>query len=285
MGNFMDSMFGDDKRKQNVQMKTGEITGQLHMFHSLPKEFQTWHTTYYLLEKDGNLNSNSVSKGQLNAYMWKIVMNATNYAMWSFLLILHVIFVERFFDNIFITIIDLGIFLGAALYIAYQFYFFGIIAGQKVGTMTAEMVEQTSYVYYRTYGGVLVALIFMLLFFASFGESIAALLFELIATVELSYTGQTMPLEIEALFSMGIGVHNFIIAALYTEGSTWSDFYTLTFLLTGVLAILIVLIERMGFRTTRRQVLDDIRQDRLNRLFPIERAQQIATEWRRDHGM
>jgi len=284
----MSDLFEDiaeDNKKENVQMKSGEITGDQHLFHSLPKEFQTWHTTYYILEKEGDLDANAISKAQLNAYLWKTVFNATGYALVSFFLIMHVVFVERFFHNTLITILDLSVFIGAAIYIAYQFYFFGIIRAQIIGHLTEVMAKNTSFAYYQTYFGTLFALIIMVLFTLSVNENILELIFRMLVATEINYAGVEKPFIVEYFFTFGIYFHNIIVTLVYNYDSWYDNIYVMIIGLTTLLSLIIFFIERMGYNKTREEIIYEISKDRLNKKFPIEKSQMVITSWRKKHGM
>jgi len=275
----------DNTKKENVQMKSGEITGDQHLFHSLPKEFQAWHAVQYMLEKEGELDINSVPKSQLNANLWKTLFNATTYAIASFLLILHVILVERIIHNSFVTFIDIVSFFGISIYIAYQFYFYGIIRAQIIGPITENIYNNTSKAFYHTYSMTLGALLIMFVFILSFNESLLKLLFKLIVVTQLKYQNLDMPYLTELLFTYAIKIHNFIVVLVYQSKGYLDNIYAMTFGLTITLGALIYFIERLGYRSTREEIIYEISKDKLNKKYPIEKSQQVITAWRKSHGM
>ena len=284
MSDLLEDM-SNNNEKENVQMKSGEITGDQHLFHSLPKEFQTWHTTYYILEKEGDLDSNAIAKAQLNAYLWKIILNATKYAIFSFFLIMHVVFVERIFNNPLITALDLTLFMTAAIYIGYQFYFFGIIRAQVIGHLTETMSKFTSIKYYQTYFSTLIALIIMVLFTLSFSADLLKLIFHLIVITSMEYSGEKMPFFTEVFFTFGIYLHNLIVLLIYQSDSILNNVYVMITGLTAILILIIIIIERIGFKGSRKEIIFEMARDILNKKYPIEKAQMVITAWRKKHGM
>jgi len=284
MSDLFEEAVGDNS-KENVQMKSGEITGDQHLFHSLPKEFQVWHTTYYILEKEGDLDRNTIPKSQLNAYLWKILLNSTFYAFVTFLIIMHVVVVERMSNSIFITGIDLLLFFGASLYIAYQFYFFGVISAQVIGPITEEAHKNTSKAYINTYISTLFALIIMVLFTLSVNETLLELLFRIIYILHLKYQDSSMPYLTELLFNTLIYIHNFIVVAVYNYNNFFTNVYVMIILLTLFQLGLIYIVFNLAFRSTRKEIIYEVSKDKLNKKFPIEKSQMVITAWRNKHGI
>jgi len=274
----------DSRDKENVQMKSGEITGDVHMFHSLPKEFQLWHTTYYILEKVGNLDINTIPKAQLNAYMWKIVMNASFYGIATFMLIFHVILVERFIDNALITFLDFMFFGAGAIYIAYQFSFFGVIRAQIIGPLTELAAENTSFMYYKTFAGVLFSVLIMVIFTLLVGESILELIFRLLVITSVKY-GNNMPHITEILFQIGINIHNFIVVLIYQHKGFIDNVYFMLIALTSIQTIAILIVEYLFYKKTRKEIVYEISKDNLEKKYPIEKSQQVITAWRSKHNV
>jgi len=283
MSDFIEDM-SEDHSKENVQMKTGEITGDQHLFHSLPKEFQQWHTTNYLIEKEGQVDTNLITKSLLNAYAWKVILNATGYAISTFILIVVTLFSEKFFESVPITILHSFFFLGSAIYIAYQFYFFGVIRAQVIGPLTEKTANVTSFLYYQTYFATFISLIIMLLFIFLFGEDILELIFTILATVKYS-SGGHMDMVTSFFFNFGVQFHNIFSRILYSESSYFYNIYFLTILYTFIIVIFIYVVEKMGYNNQRHEIIESMSDFKLNSGYPIEKSQMVIKTWREKHGM
>jgi len=283
MSDFIEDI-SEDHSKENVQMKTGEITGDQHLFHSLPKEFQQWHATNYLIEKEGQVDTNLVTKSLLNAYSWKTLLNASGYAISTFILIVATLCSEKFFESVPITILHSFLFLSLAIYIAYQFYFFGIIRAQIIGPLTEKTANVTSFLYYQTYFATFLSLIIMLLFIFLFGEDILELIFTILATVKYS-SGGHMDMVTSFFFNFGVQFHNLFAKILYNESSYFYNIYFLTILYTVIIVILIYIIEKMGYNNQRHEIIESMSDFKLNSGYPIEKSQMVIKTWREKHGM
>jgi len=283
MSDFLEDMT-EDNSKENVQMKTGEITGDQHLFHSLPKEFQQWHTNNYLIEKEGEVDQNLITKSLLNAYSWKIIMNATAYGMYSFMLVVMAIVSEKFFESAILSFFHFFFFTGTAIYIAYQFYFFGIIRAQVIGPLTEKSMAVTSWLYYQTFLATFLSLMIMLVFIFLFSEAILELIFTLLVTVKYSSAGH-MDMITSFFFNFGVGFHNVIAKIVFSSGPFFYNIYFLSFLLPSVILGMSFFVERSGYNKQRRDIIDSMSDYNLNSGFPIEKSQKVITTWRAQNGM
>lgn len=284
MSDLFEDIANDSDHKQNVQMKSGEITGDQHLFHSLPKEFQQWHSVHYILEKEGDLDTNTIAKAQLNAYSWKIIFNATGYALSAFFLIISTVLIEKLVNNSIFTMLDMIFFFVSAIYIAYQFEFFGMIRAQVIGQLTERSSKATSILYYNTFFSTLIALLLTFIFLLIFSESILELIFTIIVDTNLQY-GQDMPKTVEFFYNFGINFHNSIVTILFNNGPIYNNVFILTLGLTLFLFFSIFMVERKAFNRTRQEIIHNVSDHTLESGYPIEKSQKVITTWRSKHGM
>lgn len=283
MSDFLEDIT-EDNSKENIQMKSGEITGDAHMFHSLPKEFQVWHSNNYIMEKEGNLDPNVVTRSMLNAYMWKILINGTNYGVMAFLLVISTIFSEKLFESYILSIFNIFYFFGAAIYIAFHFSFFGIIRAQVIGPITEKTANVTSLLFYQTFASTFLSLMIVFVFLLLFSESLLELLFELLVNVKLTH-GNDMDNITMFFFNFGVNVHNLIVKLVFMEGPLFYNVYFLSFLLPSIIMFFAWFVEGRYYENQRQEIIDSVSEFKLGSGYPIEKSQKVIKTWREKNGM
>lgn len=273
---------GKEDPKQNIKMKGDEINGEKHLFHSLPKEFQEWHSNYYILERAGNLNTETIAKGTFNAYLWKVLFDGTSYGIYAFMMIVTSIILTRIYPNILISVVDFIFSLGMSIYFAYHFYFYGIIRAQVVGAITAKAAYYTSITFYNTVTAVFFSLITAFLFFIFILEDLLELLYRVLLTIKLS---GNLDFITQAIYNAGVIIHNLFVLFLYAETSIFDNIYFVIFYMSLILIFLSVLMETIAYRKTRKEIIAAYSFFDLDDKFPIEKSQKVITTWRKKHEM
>lgn len=270
---------GEQTKKENVRMKSGEITGDQHLFHSLPKEFQTWHTVHYMLEREGDVDSNTIANATLNAYMWKTLFDGTSYGLMGILLVISTISIERLLmtiDSSILSSIHWIYFLGISIYMAYHFVFYGMIRAQVIGKLTEQAAKNTSIMFYQTSSAVFVSLIIAFLFTVSIGEDVQRIIFLSIIHYGESGFGT----------SILVIIHNIINWFIYfKEDSLISNIYIWTVLFSAILVFFCWFVERHAYKKIRSEVIDAMSKAALEAKFPIEKSQSVMKAWRKKHGV
>ena len=280
--------FFEDSAKENVELRSGEITGHKEVFHSLPKEFQNWHNTLYIQEKEGSVDTHAVPEATLNAHMWKAIFEASGYAVFHFGVLVTIGSWILHFSSWLVFILGFIIFLGFAVYAAFHFYFFGIIRAQIVGPLTKSSAMHTAGIYNRTFFMTYASLFIMVFFTITFMDSVTDFLFRLIVMFDFYIqkgieSGQPV-FWYEIVLNILIVVHNFMVETYY--GRSWFfNPYTILFLFTFIQIALILIVERMGYNYEFKKVIASMYQSAIQRMYPIEKAQRTIAKWRSAHGM
>ncbi len=275
----------DDEDKKSTKQRQDEITGHQHTFHSLPKEFQVWHNTQYVMEKKINIDQSTVPQALLNNYMWKVIGDASLYGIATAINIIAVVIKIKFSPTFLGFIFSLFLLAPWLLYTAYHFSFYAKIRAQVVGPVTAQSAWYISTIFYQTFGAVAGSLVVAFMFVFSILESIADLLRRLLAVAEHKILVSP---EVNDMFkSFLISTHNFI-ADMVNGPDDWFgqlmfNTYSATILFTGITAATIFLFERSEYKKRKAEVESEIIQEQFDSGYPIEKALYVLHKWRREN--
>ena len=137
------SLFGIES--EPVKAKQTEIDGTHYTFHSLPKEFQVWLNTHFILEKRGNMDRSTVPTSLLNAYMWLAIQDGTSKGFWLFQAAAIPAITIPLLNAVPIHfILALMISAGVVTYIAYHYVFYARLSAQVAGPVTQKAVAYTA---------------------------------------------------------------------------------------------------------------------------------------------
>ena len=281
MSDLMDDMTIDKDKGQ--QVKSNEITGDRFQFHSLPKEFQDWHNNYYILEKQGAIDINSVSKAILNGYMWKTVTDGTSYGIATAIAAISAVIKWKLTGGLGGFLFSAMFFYPFLLFVAYHFIFYAIIRAQVIGPVTKNSANVSAYTFYTTFSGVFLSLIIAFVFFISIAKDIALLIFMLLKQIHFSgdnYSGYK-----ESIENFFIWLHNFIVEVFISTGPISESIYFYTFIIATTSILLIFLFERRTFLDKNKEIESEVEKTKLEQGYPIEAAQKIMTEWREENGI
>ena len=275
----------DDIVAQNdgQKIKTSEITGERFQFHSLPKEFQDWHNNYYILEKQGEIDSNAVSKAMLNSYMWLAVFDGTKYALFLFSFVVFAIIKWKLGESFLSFFLGFLTLLPILIFVAYHFIFYAMIQAQVIGPVTKTMANSTSHTFMVTFFAVFFSLISAFIFFVYFLKSFLVILFYFIADL---YSKHGMELDSfwQKIIDYLIIFHNLLVRII--EGnSIFNNIYTYTLIIAFIVIFFLLSFYQYHFILHRSAILKEMKKEKLRQGYPIEVAQQIIKEWRKRHGM
>lgn len=277
----------EGKSKDGQSMKATEITGERFLFHSLPKEFQDWHTTYFILEQRGDLDSNIVSKAVLNGYMWKTFADASLYGFVTGLALIAAIVKLKFSPTIWGFLISLLIYLPWLIYTIYHFSFYAYIRAQVVGPVTESGMKNTSLTFYSTFSAIVASMLLAGVVSISFLDSIHELIGALI----------------HASKGDGINIFGYVF---HIKGSLAAMHGTITELLTprdtilgyllgnewivgimfgGLTFSTIYFFEKDRFEKHKVKMDLEVRKTKASSGYPIESALECLWEWRKKHGI
>lgn len=284
----MADLFEDDNgSKKGQSMKASEITGERFLFHSLPKEFQDWHTTYFILEQRGELDSNVVSKAVLNGYMWQTIADATFYAIITSLALIASIIKLKLSPDLFGFFITLFLYLPWLFYTIYHFSFYAYIRAQVVGPVTEAGKQNTSITFYTTFIAIVSSVVLAFLVFLSFLKDIA----ELLATIVVK-TNQDYHITETINFSGSeyiVSIHNFIVDLLNGPedllGSLLFNEWFSAFILVGLTFSTIYFFERELFTNHKSKMEIEIKKSKTASGYPIESALDCLWTWRKENGV
>lgn len=283
MADMFDDMAVDKDHGQ--QVKSNEITGERFQFHSLPKEYQDWHNNYYLIEKQGPIDNNAVSKAILNGYGWKTVGDAGFYGMLATVSTVSAILKWKLAGGVFGFFISALFFLPVMIYVAFHFAYYAMIRAQIIGPVTRNSANATTFTFYITFFGSYLSLMAMFIFFIFIAEDVLILLFMLIKSMDISIASGGANIIVTWTYNFLIWFHNFVVEIISGDGSLFQSIYVLTFLLTGFSIAMIYFIEKKYFEAHSLDIQNDVKKTRNGQLYPIESAQEAMKAWRLKHGV
>lgn len=283
---FSDGLIGSDDGGQSL--KASEITGDRFLFHSLPKEFQDWHTTYFIMEQRMVIDSNIVSKAVLNGYMWKVLFDATAYAISLCIIIILSVLKLKFSPNIAGLGITLLIYIPLFAYIVYHIKFYSLIKAQAIGEVTTNAKKNISDVYFSSFYAVSFSLIVAFLFVMAFLDDIALLFAELVMEIDQKdLTASSHYLSF--LRDWLVSTHNLIADLLNGPengyGTILFNHYIMTSLFLGVSYIIILYSDKYWYSEHKIEVDKEILKAKAQMGYPIEAALECLWNWREKHGV
>jgi len=280
----MDLFEGMDQKATSVRQE--DITGDQHTFHSLPKEFQAWHNTQYMLEKKVDIDESTVPEALLNAYMWKTVYDASKFAIPTVIGIIFSVIKLKLSPNIWGLIVSLSIYIPWLLYLAYHFIFYAKIKAQVVGPVTKKCAKFTADMFYTTFFAILSSLIVAFVFTMSILEDLALLLHNLIMSIDSSGSSD---LVMSKLKHYMIVVYNGMIDLLSPPDTLFAKILANTYFSTALFFIMtlatVFLFERQVYNERKRQVEEEIEKEELSKGYPIDTALIQIHKWREEHGV
>lgn len=274
-------------KKDGQSMKATEITGDRFLFHSLPKEFQDWHTTYFILEQRGELDGNTVSKAVFNGYMWKTFADASLFGFVTGMAIIFAILKMKSSPNLLGFGISMILYLPWLLYTIYHFTFYAYIRAQVVGPLTYNGYKNISLVFYQTFTAIVIALVLAGMVSISFLDSINDLIGALINTGNgsgVDIFGYNLQIKGWLLSTHGTitellkGPDNFSGMVFFNEWIMGVMFLFLTF---GTIFVY----ERDVYAKHKVKMDLEVKKAKASSGYPIESALETLWEWRKKYGV
>lgn len=281
-----DEMMGDNDKGQSL--KASEITGDRFPFHSLPKEFQDWHTNYFIMEQRAPLDSNIVSKAVLNGYMWKVIYDGSIFGLSTSIFIIFSVIKLKLAPNMWGLFISLLIYLPWLAYAIYHFKFYAYIRAQVVGPVTKNAKETIVDFFLSTYVMTIAAILIAFTVVLSFLHDIADLLAKLVNEMDANPDGlnATLTGPVKSAF---ISIHNNIAVLLNEPEDTFGQLLFNEYLTTGFLLALsiwaIYYFEKNWYDTHKEGVDLDVKKAKVQSGYPIEAALDCLWEWRKRNGV
>ena len=270
-----------DDNAQSIRQD--EINGKQHQFHSLPKEFQGWHNTQYMMEKKVFIDESTVPESLLNGYMWKAIGDGSTFGITTFLTIGFSIIKLKLAPNFWGLFIALIVFMPWLAYVVYHIIFYAKIRAQVVGRVTQNGYKYTSKIYYETFYSIVVSLCIALLFIFSILDDIVVVLRDMIVALnpEGIYEGY--------LKTFLIWIYNFFIDLL-TEpddlfGKILFNTYFSTFIFLGMTLYIPYVFEKQIYNERKKVVDQEIENEEELAGYPIENAMRKLTEWRETNNV
>jgi len=284
MADMFDDMVMDNDKGQ--QVKSNEITGERFQFHSLPKEFQDWHNNYYILEKQGEIDKNSVSKAILNGYMWKTVADGTAYGMATSIATMGAIIKWKLTGGVLGFLFSAIFYYPFLLFVAYHFIFYAMIRAQVIGPVTQGSANVTTYTFYTTFFGIFLSLMAVFIFLIALAKDIIIFLFMIITELHnKSSEGQLNAIQ-QHTEDFLIWLHNFIVEVFITTPTNFTEsIYFMTFIFVISTLVIIYFFEVKNYKMRQVDIQNELEKHKLSQGYPIEAAQKIMTEWRKENGM
>ena len=275
----------EDSDKENVQLRSDEINGKQHIFHSLPKEFLTWHTLHYLNDKEGNIDPNSTPESMINANMWKALFNGSIYGFSFFIFSFIFIYFFRDTSNIFLEILYICLFLSVLFFQAVQYSWYAKIRAQGIGESSILHGKSIYNGFYSTSILTYLSLVIGFLFIYFFGQDILTLIFKLLVTwQEIVTVNNLKPDTIDLLiWSFGVDIHNLLASNIYKDLGIQKSIPVLFGIITGVYLLTIYMFEFIAYKTHRKKIINSIREFLFSSGYPIEKAQKTIQEWRKNN--
>lgn len=279
----MDDIFAEgDKKGQS--MKASEITGERFLFHSLPKEFQDWHTTYFILEQRGELDANVVSKAVLNGYMWQVISDGALYGITTAFALIAFIVHAKMEPSFFGFIIALIVYSPWLFYTIYHFRFYALIRAQEVGAVTREGIKNTSIMFYQTFTAILVSIVIAFISIITFLDSITELLASL--ATDLKNANDSVSVSARETF---IFLHNSLSTVLqqptgFFERIMFNEWFC-GLLGLGITLSTIYFFEKESYEKHKEKMDIEIKKSKTASGYPIESALDCLWKWRKDNGV
>ena len=277
---FDDITMDTDKGQQ---VKSNEITGERFQFHSLPKEFQDWHNNYYILEKQGAIDKNSVSKAILNGYMWETVSDGTVYGMATTIAAISAIVKWKLTGGLGGFMFSAVFFYPFMFFVAYHFIFYSMIRAQVVGPVTKSSANVTTYTFYTTFFGIYLSLMAAFLFLIAISKDLVILIFMFIKQIHGNGDGPTGFRA--SLEDSLIWFHNLIVEVFVSTGPILESVYFMTMVILLSSILLIFLFENKNYLERSEDIKNEVIKTKLEQGYPIEAAQDLITDWRKENGM
>jgi len=273
----MDFLESVDNKATSVRQE--DITGDQHTFHSLPKEFQAWHNTQYMVEKKIDIDESTVPDSLLNAYMWKTIYDASKFAIPTVIGIIFGVIKLKLSPNIWGLIVGLFFYIPWLLYLAYHFIFYAKIKAQVVGPVTEKCAKYTADMFYSTFFSILGSLVI------AFVITMSILMHNLI----LAMDSKTDSIS-QSIRHYMIKVYNTMVDLMTPpEGDLFAQLLFNTYFSTALYTILtvatILLFERQVFHERKKSVEEEIEKEELGRGYPIDSALLLINKWRQENGV
>jgi hypothetical protein len=287
--NIFDAMLGSGVKKEDngSSIKANAITGKRFMFHSLPKEFQDWQSVYYILEQRAPLDSNTVSRAIYNGIMWQTIGDATRYGLMMVATIIFAIVKLKLSPNIWGLITALLFFMPVLFYTMYHVYFYSFIRSQTLGAVTKAIADNTSYMFYYTFGGIVISLMVAFFFVLYIAIDIAELL------AKLAFQGNINGSATESMIGGAndyiISLHNFIADLVNGPNDPIGQIYFNQYI-TGTILLLITIVglfvfEKIIYNKQSKKNKQELKLAKAREGYPIDTALETLWEWRRENGI
>jgi len=269
------SLMNDNDKGQSI--KSDEINGLQHFFHSYPKELQGWHNTQFMLEKKAPVDESSIPDSLLNGYMWQIIGDGTSFAILSSISLVIAILNLKFNPSFVGLFLSLLIIAPWTIYTMYHVIFYAKIRGQVVGPVTKKGYEHTSLVFYQTYGSVFFSMAIMFLYFMWILEDIINFIHP--------YVVNSSPDS--AIGELLLVIYNFLVEVVTPpESLFWlvlSNTLVSTLLFFFITSLAVVWFEIKNFDIRVESVNKELAIEANISGYPIDNAIRKITAWRKTH--
>lgn len=280
---MLDEIF-DDNEKKGQSMKASEITGDRFLFHSLPKEFQDWHTTYFILEQRGELDVNIVSKAVLNGYMWKVIGDGAVFGITTALALVAFIIHAKMDPTLFGFFIAIFLYTPWLAYTIYHFKFYALIRAQDVGAVTREAIKTTSIMFYQTFFAIVLSVIVAFIATLTFLDSIVELLATVATNLSNAQDSSSIYVKDTCVF-----IHNLLGSFLQKPDGIFNQImfneWFSGILGLGITAGSIYLFETSTYKEHKSKMDIEIKKAKTASGYPIESALDCLWKWRKDNGV
>ena len=279
----MDFLEAMDNKPTSVRQE--DITGDQHTFHSLPKEFQAWHNTQYMLEKRVDIDESTVPESLLNAYMWKTIYDATKYGIPTVIGIIFAVVKLKLSPNIWGLLIAFAVYIPWLLYLSYHFIFYAKIKAQVVGPVTEKCAKYTADTFYSSFAAILSSLLVAFVFTMAILEDLALLIHNLILSMDTNTDAVSQSVRHHM-----ISLYNTMVDLMTPpENDMFGQILFNTYFSTALFGILtvatILIFERQVYHERKKSVEQEIETEELNRGYPIDTALLLITKWRKENGV
>jgi len=271
-------IFDNMDNGSSQDIRQDEINGEQHSFHSLPKEFQGWHNTQYMLEKKVPIDESTIPESQLNGYMWQAIGDASKFGMTSVTLIVFSVIKLKLAPNIYGLIISLLIFMPWALYSMYHVVFYAKIRAQVVGPVTINGYKYTSKIYFDTYYSIIGSMTIAFLFLMSIIEDILVVIQDMLSNMDpesmnSSYFKESL-----------VGIYNFFMDLILPPNDLFGQILFNTYFSTGLFVTLMigmsVAFERYIYNNRKEVVEQELVNESDQTGYPIDVAKRKMEKWR-----
>lgn len=278
--NILDNLLSlDDNRDQAI--KTNVITGNRFILHSLPKEFQDWHNVYFIMEKESNIDTKSVSEAILNGYMWKAIFDGAEYGIAAFFAVMWTaVKVKLTYGSPFSFMLSFLVFLSIFTYIAYHNVFYAMIRAQIIGEVTKKSAIATAGHYASSFWGVFFSLVVAFCFTLYTLYTFLPLFAYLIYKYDASFnTGDdTIFVWFEKFL---IVLHNGIVQLGVSGNGIFNNTYILMAVFAFIGSSIVYGVDQFFYKKYRREIEKEVVKTNRKYLYPIQVAQKIMGEWKK----